>query len=271
MEPSEIPPATEGLSKFTCFLRLPPELRVMIWECLISVQRHLRITGRFKKPATIGSFTISEGMYLSLVCCESRKVLSRIIAYQTAQDGDGTSLNRPFGTVLLTTRDAPSLELLSSITTDIDCIAIPRRRVRSEAQKLHLALHRALQNRVAAGGRQIKVIYTGISSELPDNYRPPRNHPMTPLADFEVTTDDDALSSSYPGIKFVVVYNGSSGTKKFLNLEYSGSVYHEAAVELRSTWRRLTWKDEIATPVIKPGLILMGNVPLGTELTGMAT
>ncbi|KAF5529103.1 hypothetical protein FPHYL_14268 [Fusarium phyllophilum] len=263
MEPSQMPLENEGLSTFTCFSRLPPELRQMIWECLISVRRYLRIRGRRGKPATVGSFSISEGMNLSRVCSESRKGLSRIIAHQTADNGDGTSLNRPFDTVLLTALDARSLKLLSSITTDIDCIAIPGWRFRDEILKLHLAL----QNRVAAGGRQIKVIYTGILSELPDDCRPPRNHLMTPLADFKITTDDDALSGSYPGNKFVVIYNESYGVEnKFLDLEYSGDLYNKAAVELRPTWGRLTWKDEIATPVIKPGLILIGTTLLCTQL-----
>jgi hypothetical protein len=256
MEPFETPLENEGLSKFTFFSRLPPELRQMIWEYLISVQRYLRIRDRWGKPPTIGSFSISEGMNLSRVCSGSRKVLARIIAYRA-------SLNRPFGTLLLRTLDAPSLELLSSITTDIDCIAVPGSRFKDDIQKLHLAL----EKRVAAGGRQIKVIYTGIFYKLPDDYRPLRNHLMTPLADFKITTDDDALSGPYPGNKFVVVYNGSYGAEnKFLDLEYSGCLHDKVAVELRPTWQRLAWKDKIAIPVIEPGLILIGTSLLCTEL-----
>ncbi|KAF4946985.1 hypothetical protein FGADI_10750 [Fusarium gaditjirri] len=151
MESSEVSPANEGLPTFTCFWSLPLEIREMIWERLISVQRHLRIEGRFgNPPAKIGSFSVSRGLYLSQVCSESRQVLSRIIAYQAAADGDGASTNRHFGTVLMTEFDTPSLEILSSLTADIDCIAIPRP-VGGELQQLHLAL----QKRVAAGSRQI--------------------------------------------------------------------------------------------------------------------
>ncbi|KAF4472140.1 hypothetical protein FAGAP_13526 [Fusarium agapanthi] len=253
MESSEVPPANEGLSTFTCFSRLPPELREMIWECLISVQRYLRIEGRWGKPATIGPFSISEGMNLSRVCSESRKVFSCIIACQIAEDGDGTSINRHFSTVLMTILNAPSLEILSSVTTDIDCIAIPRH-IRGEVQKLYLAL----KKRVAAGSRQIEVIYTGISCELWDQWRPSGNHLMTPLADFKTTTGDDALSGPGYGTKFVVLYNGSSGAeRRFLHCEYIDYVYDQAAVELCSTWRRLAWKDGVAAPVIKPGFILL--------------
>ncbi|KAF5231920.1 hypothetical protein FANTH_13208 [Fusarium anthophilum] len=133
METSEMPPVNEALSTFTCFSRLPPELREMIWECLISVQRHLRIEGRWGNPARIVSFSISKGLYLSQVCSESRKVLSRVIGYQTAEYGDGTSVKRQFSIVLLTTLDAPSLEILASITADVDCIAVPGARCSKRA------------------------------------------------------------------------------------------------------------------------------------------
>ncbi|KAI7763691.1 hypothetical protein LZL87_011548 [Fusarium oxysporum] len=207
MDPSKVSSENGDLKTFTCFSRLPLEIREMIWECLISVQRHLRIEGRFGKLTKIGSFSISRGLFLSQVCSESRQVLSRITAHQTATDGDGASITRHFSTVLITTFDAPVLEILSSLETDVDYIAIPRP-VGGELQKLH----RTLQKRVAAGSRQIKSIYIGISSYLQDQYLPrPENHPMTPPADFKVMTDDDDVS--LPGFdckKFFVTGNMSS-------------------------------------------------------------
>ncbi|KAH7147953.1 hypothetical protein DER46DRAFT_629987 [Fusarium sp. MPI-SDFR-AT-0072] len=206
MDPSKVSSENGDLKTFTCFSRLPLEICEMIWECLISVQRHLRIEGRFGKLTKIGFFSISRGLFLSQVCSESRQVLSRITAHQTATDGDGASITRHFSTVLITTFDAPVLEILSSLETDVDYIAIPQ--PVGELQKLH----RTLQKRVAAGSRQIKSIY---------------NHPMTPPADFKVMTDDDDVS--LPGFD----------CKKFFT-----------AKELRSTWGRLTSKDEIAAPVL---------------------
>ncbi|PNP79270.1 hypothetical protein FNYG_07346 [Fusarium nygamai] len=228
MEPSEIPPANEGLSKFTCFLRLPPELRAMIWECLISVQRHLRIEGRFGKPTTIGSFSISEGLYLSQVYSGSRKALSRVIAYQT--------LNGHFSTVLLTTLDALSLEILSSLTADIDCIAIPRVTV-GQLENLHLAL----KKRVAAGSRQIKVIYTGRRFYYPEQRRPPGNYLVTPPVDFKITAGLETESRSLKSMFWT---------------------YGQDPTELRSTWARLTSKDGIPAPVMKRSIT---SIPVTIE------
>ncbi|EXK82391.1 hypothetical protein FOQG_13260 [Fusarium oxysporum f. sp. raphani 54005] len=226
----------------------------MIWECLISVQRLLRIEGRLGIQTKIGSFSISRGLFLSQVCSESRQVLSRIIAHQTATDGDGASINRHFSTVLITTFDSPVLKISSSLTTDIDCIAIPRP-VGGELPKLQLAL----QKRVAASSRQMKSIYLGISSYLQDQYLlRPGNHPMTPSADFKAMTDDDDVSLPSLDYKnFFVTGNRSSRAENdFLLYIYSCWAYDQTAQELRSTWERLTSKDEIAAPVLKPALIL---------------
>ena len=165
MDPSKVASANGVLQTFSCFSRLPLEIREMIWECMISVERHLRIEDRFGKPTKIRSFSISWGVILSQVCSESRQVLSRIIAHQTAADGDGALINRHFSTVLLTTFDAPLLEIFSSLITDVDYIAIPRP-TRGELQKFH----QALQSRVAAGSRQIKSIYVEISSCIQDHF-----------------------------------------------------------------------------------------------------
>ncbi|KAF5561732.1 hypothetical protein FNAPI_3561 [Fusarium napiforme] len=230
MEPSEIPPANEGLSTFKCFSRLPLEIREMIWECLISVQRHLRIEGRFGKATTIGSFSIPEGLYLSQVSSGSRKALSRVLAYQT--------LNGNFSTVLLTTLDAPSLEILSSLTADIDCVAIPCLTV-EQLEKLHLAL----KKRVAAGGRQIKVIYTGIGVHRPEKRRPPGNYLVAPPVDFRIRTV--AALGLKPGF-----------------FEYMLWAYGEDPTELPSTWARLTSKDGIPAPVMKRSII---SIPAASE------
>ncbi|RKL33107.1 hypothetical protein BFJ72_g10123 [Fusarium proliferatum] len=247
VKPSEIPPTNEGLSTFACFPRLPPEIREMVWKCLIPVQRHLRIEGRFGEPTKIGSFSISEGFHLSQVCSESQKVLDRVIAYQTAKDGDDASVDEDFGTVLLTTLDKPSLEILSSLTANIDCIAVPWPARTGEVKEFHVALHK----RVAAGGRQIKAIYTGRSSELGGQLRPPRNHYMTPLADFEVMTEDDAEIYPHSRDCFFVA---RSRSEYFI---YTTRDYKKASEDLRSTWERLPSKDGTAEPTIKPGFILI--------------
>ncbi|KAF4443111.1 hypothetical protein FACUT_1665 [Fusarium acutatum] len=254
MKPSEIQPANEGLSTSTCFSRLPLEIREMIWECLISVQRHLRIEGRFGKPAKIGSFSIPEGLYLSRICSESRNVLSRIIAYQAAEDGDGAPINRRFNTVLLTTVDAPSLETLSSLTTDIDHIAVPRLAV-GQVEKLHLAL----QKRVAAGRRQIKVIYHGRKSYLQNQRRPPGNYLVTPPVDFYIMTDDP-VSFLGPDKRFIIRTTEGETDSHFFN--YALWHYDQYPKGLRSTWTRLTSKDGIPAPVMKPSIIL---IPSGLE------
>ncbi|KAF5599861.1 hypothetical protein FPANT_3007 [Fusarium pseudoanthophilum] len=218
MEPSQILPANEGLSTFTCFSRLPPEIRDMIWECLISVQRHLRIGGRFGKATTIESFSIPEGLHLSQVSSGSRKALSRVIAYQT--------LNGHFSSVFLTTLDAPSLEILSSLKADIDCISIPAF-TEGQLGKLHLAL----KKRVAAGGRQIKVIYTGIRIyRRPGKRRPPGNYLVAPHVDFKITA-------------------GLETGNLFIKSLYW--TYYQDLAALHSTWARLTSKDGIPAPVMK--------------------
>ncbi|SCV50039.1 uncharacterized protein FFB14_11237 [Fusarium fujikuroi] len=247
MKPSDIPPANEGLSTFTRFPYLPPEIREMVWKCLIPVQRHLRIEGRFGEPTKIGSFSISEGFYLSKVCSESQKLLHRVIAYEAAKDGDDASNDEPFGTVLLTTLNNPSLEILSSLTADIDCIAVRWPASTGEVEELHAALHK----RVAAGGQQIKAIYTGISSELRGELRPPRNHYMTPLADFKVMTKDDA--EIYRNSRDFLFFTQS----RLEYYIYESRDFERASKELRSTWERLPFKDGIAEPVIKPGFILI--------------
>ncbi|KAI1013775.1 hypothetical protein LB503_010589 [Fusarium chuoi] len=247
MEPSDIPLANEGLSTFTCFRRLPPEIREMVWKCLISVQRHLRIEGRFGDPTKIGSFSISEGFYLSKVCSESQGVLHRVIEYETAKDGDDASVDQHFGTVLLTTLDDPSLEILSSLTADIDCIAVRWPTGTGQVEELHAALHK----RVAAGGRQIKAIYTGISSELRGELRHRRNHYMTPLADSEVMTKDDA--EIYRNSRDFLFFTRS----RLEYYIYESRGFERASKELRSIWERLPFKDGIAEPVIKPGFILV--------------
>ncbi|KAF5657090.1 hypothetical protein FCIRC_13385 [Fusarium circinatum] len=254
METSEMPPANEALSTFTCFSRLPPELREMIWECLISVQRHLRIEGRWGNPARIVSFSISEGLYLSRVCSESRKVLSRIIGYQTAEDGDGTSVKRQFSIVLLTKLDAPSLEILASITADIDCIAVPGLAV-GQVKKLYLAL----KKRVDAGGRQIKVIYPGKKSCVLQHPRPPGNYLVRPPADFSILTEDPV---SLPGLvkSFVVrTTEGEMEPQLFRDVFWS---HDQAPKELHSTWTRLTVKDKTPAPVMRPSVIF---IPSETE------
>ncbi|KAF5689963.1 hypothetical protein FDENT_4122 [Fusarium denticulatum] len=248
MEPSGIPPANEGLSTFTCFSRLPLEIREMIWECLISVQRYLRIEGRLAKPTTIESFSISEGLYLSRVCSESRKVIFRI-TYQTAEIGDGASINRHLDVVLLTILDAPSLEILSSLTTNINCIAIPHLYVQ-QVKKLHLAL----QKRVAAGGRLIKVVYTGRRHSLQELYRPPGIHLMTPPADFIIMTNY--------GVPFLGLTRDFSARlvvdetepQSFINATWS---YDRTPKELYKTWKSLTSKDGIPAPAIKPSIIFL--------------
>ncbi|KAF5620770.1 hypothetical protein F52700_11096 [Fusarium sp. NRRL 52700] len=253
MEPSEISHTNEDLLAFTFFERLPPELREMIWECLISVQRHLRIEGRLERTATIGSFSISEGLYLSQVCSESRKVLSRIIAREVAEDGNDTSTHRNFGTVLLTMLDEPSLEILSSLTTDIDYIAVPPPSNEEEVQELHLAL----QKRVAAGSRQIKVIYTGRPSEFDDQYRPPGNHPMTPPADFKILTGNDAVS--YLGLDKNSLTRWDRLPEEETEpgiISYAWWSNDLAAEEMRSDREELTSEDGIAMPVIKQCFIL---------------
>ncbi|KAF5610735.1 uncharacterized protein FSUBG_2996 [Fusarium subglutinans] len=249
MEASEVPYANEGLPTFTCFSRLPLELREMISERRISVQRHLRIEGRWGKPATIGSFSISEGMDLSRVCSESRKVLSRIIAYQTAEDGDGASIKQQFSIVLLTILDTPSLEILASLKNDIYCIAVPRLAV-GQLKKLHLSL----KKRVAAGSRQIKVIYTGTRPYLQDQWqcRPPGNYLVKPLADFYVMADD-AVSSLGCDKSFTVRTTEEEKEFRFFNSPFWSA--YQSPKELCLTWMRLTSKDGVPAPVIRPSLI----------------
>ncbi|KAF5531806.1 hypothetical protein FMEXI_12787 [Fusarium mexicanum] len=256
MEASEMPPANEALSTFTCFSRLPPELREMIWECLISVQRHLRIEGRWGNPARIVSFSISEGLYLSRVCSESRKVLSRIIAYHTAEDGDRASINLQFSIVLLTILDAPSLEILASLKNDIYCIAVPRLAV-GQLKKLHLSL----KKRVAAGSRQIKVIYTGTKPYLQDQWqcRPPGDYLVKPRSDFYIMADG-AVSSLGRDKNFTVRTNEEETESRLFNSAF-WSVY-QSPKELCSTWMRLTSKDGVPAPVIRPSLI---TIPAARE------
>ncbi|EXL42159.1 hypothetical protein FOCG_15508 [Fusarium oxysporum f. sp. radicis-lycopersici 26381] len=250
MDPSKVASANGVLQTFSYFSRLPLEIREMIWECMISVERHLRIEDRFGKPTKIGSFSISWGVILSQVCSESRQVLSRIIAHQTAADGDGALINRHFSTVLLTTFDAPLLEIFSSLITDVDYIAIPRP-TRGELQKLH----QALQSRVAAGSRQIKSIYVEISSCIQDHFlRWSGNYPMTPPADFKVLTDDDNIS--LPCLKYKKLFLTGNRSSDFLYFMYSCWAHDQTAKDLRSTWGGLTSKDEIAAPVLKQALIL---------------
>ncbi|KAH7235052.1 uncharacterized protein BKA55DRAFT_579855 [Fusarium redolens] len=254
MDLSEKESANGDLQTFSCFSRLPLEIRHMIWECLISIQRHLRIEGRFGNPTKIVSISISQGSFLSQVCSESREVLSRISSYQAATDGDGASASRHVDTVLMTTLDAPVLEMFSVLATGVDCIAIPRP-VGGQLQDLHLAL----QKRVAAGNRPVKAVYTAISTYLQDQWLPRQeDHPITSASDFKVIADDDEELLPDFDLGYFYVRGGRSFVAKLAFLSYlNGFWEHDRiAKELRSTWQGLASKDGITAPVLKPAMIL---------------
>ncbi|KAF4342476.1 hypothetical protein FBEOM_3562 [Fusarium beomiforme] len=179
MDPSEAPAANADLTTFTCFPRLPKEIRLMIWECLIPPTQDLRI------------------------------------GY-------------------------------------VDSIATPW-----PTPGYLMALHRALKHRAAAGHRQIKAIYIGLSRQLKDW----RCLPVSEDAGFRlVGIDGEKLPKHF---RFVADLSGPDGYDADPPISNSAWIPWlkdswmdtRAAQELRSTWQELTSDEGSMAPVLKPVII----------------
>ncbi|KAF9773445.1 hypothetical protein IL306_008727 [Fusarium sp. DS 682] len=154
----------------------------------------------------------------------------------------------------------PALQSLSSLNSEVDSIAT----LWPEPGQLK-SLHMTLKERQAAGNRQIKTIYIGLTQHLSGWYFQRRTDcpkiSASEDAGFRIADLEEENLSSDLRLVMGLIRRGSDSTYRPTNnsawITYLKEIWEgsPAAQKLRSTWRDLTSEEGSIAPVLKPVMI----------------